>query len=310
MSLKDLTIGVIMGGPSSEREVSLRSGENVFQALLKKGYRAVKIDLDRSIAEKLKQENVGMAYVILHGSPGEDGTVQGLLELLGIPYTGSGVLGSSAGMNKIVSKQLFRENRIPTPPFSVIRGAPDWKRIARLGSPLIFKPYMEGSSVGVKKFKNAGELRSGIGPLIASYRYGLVEKFITGRNITIGVLEDGEGIRALPVLELEPENEFYDYEAKYTKGKTRFILPARLDRSMTRRAQDLAVRAHRVLWCFGVSRVDMIVKNRDIFVLEVNTVPGMTATSDLPAEAEKAGMSFEDLVENILKSGYERKRPG
>ncbi|MDD5065820.1 MAG: ATP-grasp domain-containing protein [bacterium] len=197
-------------------------------------------------------------------------------------------------------------NHIPTPGFSLIRERADGKEIKALGTPLIFKPYKEGSSVGVKKFNTFEELEADMDRLLGLYRYGIVERFLHGKNITVGVLEDRKGMTALPALELVPENEFYDYEAKYTAGKTKFILPARLDEEVVIRARDLALRAHQVLWCYGVSRVDMIVAERDIYVLEVNTIPGMTQTSDLPAEAKAMGIEFDDLVERILISGYEQ----
>lgn len=307
MNLKNKKIGVLYGGTSNEREISLRSGENIYQALKRKGYHVIKIDMDRQVAKILEKEKIDFVYLILHGAPGEDGTIQGLLDIMGIPYTGSGVLGSSMGMNKIVTKQLFQTNKIPTPNYSIIKEKIFLEEIKALGTPLIFKPYAEGSSVGIKKFNSLEEFNSEIEDLIRTYRYGLVEKFLSGINITIGVLEDKKEIMALPILQLMPENEFYDFESKYTKGKTRFILPAELNEELTVQAKNLAIKAHQVLWCYGVSRVDMLVVQNQLYVLEVNTIPGMTETSDLPAEAEAMGISFDDLVEKILISGWERQ---
>ncbi len=307
MNLKNKKIGVLYGGTSSEREISIRSGENIYQALKRKGYHVIKIDMDRHVAKILEKKKIDFVYIILHGSPGEDGTIQGMLDIMGIPYTGSGVLGSSMGLNKIITKQLFKMNKIPTPDYSIIKEKIFFEEIKALGTPLIFKPYAEGSSVGVKKFNSMEEFNSEIEDLIRKYKYGLVEKFLSGINITIGVLENKTEIIALPILQLMPENEFYDFESKYTKGKTRFILPAELNEELTVQAKNLAIKVHQVLWCYGVSRVDMLVVDNQLYVLEVNTIPGMTETSDLPAEAEAMGISFDDLVEKILISGWERQ---
>lgn len=302
--LKQKKIGIIYGGTSSEREVSLRSGKNVNDALISKGYKTVLIDMDENIVENIKKQEIEFAYIILHGSPGEDGTIQGLLELMKIPYTGSGVLGSAIALNKIVSKQLFVANKIPTPPFLIINNVMGVPQNVEFGFPLIFKPCSEGSSVGVVKIDSEEQMKKELPKLMKKYEYGIIEKYLKGIDITIGVLDDNKEVKALPVLELCPHNEFYDYEAKYTEGKTDFIIPARIDDELTQKVQQLAVQAHKVLWCKGVSRVDMLVVNRDIYVLEVNTLPGMTGTSDLPAEAKEIGMKFADLVEKILLSGY------
>lgn len=305
MELKNLKIGVILGGSSSEREVSLRSGENVFQALKRKGYNIVKIDLDKNIVDKLKSEKIDLCYIILHGAPGEDGSIQGLLEILQIPYTGSGILGSAISLNKIVTKQLFIANNIPTPKAVIIRdGIYNEDELKTLKFPVMLKPVAEGSSIGVKKINNLKEFKDNIDEFIKKYNSGLIEEYIKGKDITIGVIEDDKSIKALPILELVPENEFYDYEAKYTKGKTKFILPANLSKELTEKAKKLAIKAHKSLWCYGVSRVDMVVQGENIYVLEVNSIPGMTETSDLPAEAKADNIEFDDLVEFILKSAF------
>jgi D-alanine-D-alanine ligase len=246
-----------------------------------------------------------MAYIILHGAPGEDGTIQGLLEIMGVPYTGSGILGSAISLNKIVTKQLLTANHLPTPPGIIVRGKfseQEEKEINQIGFPVMLKPAVEGSSIGVEKINTMEELKSKITSFLEKYKDGIIEKYIRGKDVTVGVLEDDKDILALPALELVSENEFYDYEAKYTKGKTRFILPASLDQDMTEKVKDLAKRAHRVLWCFGVTRVDMVVSEKEVFILEVNSVPGMTETSDLPAEAKAQGIEMPQLVEKILHS--------
>jgi len=305
--IKKKKIAVICGGWSSERDVSLRSGENVFNALKSKGYNVVKIDLDENIVENLKKEKVDFAYIALHGSPGEDGTIQGLLEIINIPYTGSGVLGSAISLDKIVSKQIFIANNIPTPPFYIIREKQiDFEEIKKLGFPIIFKPREEGSSIGIKKIDTFEKAKKDLVELAEKYKDGIVEKFIKGKDITVGVLDEGKSTYALPILELRPKKEFYDYEAKYTKGLTEFIIPAQIDEELTKYIMDLAVKTHKAVFCYGVSRVDMVVKERDVFVLEVNSLPGMTDTSDLPAEAKAMGISFPELVEKILLSGFNR----
>ncbi len=312
MDLKKLKIGIILGGSSSEREVSLRSGDNVFQAIKRKGYNAVKIDLNKNIVENLKKEKIDIAYIILHGAPGEDGTIQGLLEILGIPYTGSGILGSAISLNKIVTKQLFVANNIPTPPAVILRDKftkIEKEEVLKLGFPVMLKPASEGSSIGVKKIYNLEELEENIDDFLKKYRDGIIEKYIRGKDITVGVIEVNKQIKALPILELLPESDFYDYEAKYTKGKTKFILPAELNAEITEKVKELAVKAHKAVWCYGVSRVDMVVDQEgNIYVLEVNSIPGMTETSDLPAEAKTDGIEFDELVEIILQSAFIKRK--
>lgn len=309
MELKNLKIGIILGGSSSEREVSLRSGENVFQALKRKGYNVVKIDLDKNIYQTLKKEKIELAYIILHGAPGEDGSIQGLLEIADIPYTGSGILGCAISLNKIVTKQLFQANNIPTPPAVIIRDCEfDENQAIKLGFPVMLKPAAEGSSIGVKKINSLKEFEENIDEFVKNYKSGLIEKYIKGKDITIGIIEHNNSIKALPILELVPNGEFYDYTAKYTKGKTKFILPANLNPQLTEKAKRLAIRAHKSLWCYGVSRVDMVVSEDAIYVLEVNSIPGMTETSDLPAEAKADGIEFDELVEIILKSAFIKQK--
>jgi D-alanine-D-alanine ligase len=310
---RKLKVGVIYGGWSNEREISIRSGNNVIQALKNKNYEVVPIDMNKDIADILRKEKIDVAYIILHGAPGEDGSIQGLLELMNIPYTGSGILGSAIALNKIVSKQLFTANNIPTLPYVAVRkndviSNSLLNKINNLGYPLIVKAYAEGSSIGVVKVDSSEELENMLPDFIEKYKAAVIEKFVKGKDITIGILETKSEIIALPILELRAKNEFYDYEAKYTKGMTEFVLPAELPDDITERAKKIAIEAHKALWCYGVSRVDMIVNNNDLYVLEVNTLPGMTTTSDLPAQAENFGIGFDDLVEKILLSGLEAER--
>jgi len=293
--LKGMKIGVLMGGLSSEREISLRSGKAVFEALKRKGYDAVCIDPAPDLGLILQRRKVDAAFICLHGTPGEDGTVQGLLEFMGIPYTGSGVLASAAAMDKIVTKKLLIYHAIPTPDFSVNEhGRTTGKRIAL---PVIVKPATEGSTIGVSRVSVKKDLEKAIR---IARRFGpkvLIEKFIQGRELTVGILND----LPLPVVEIRPMSGFYDFKSKYTPGRTEYRVPAPLLRRVSKRVQELALSAHRALGCNGASRVDfMLADGDDPYVLEVNTIPGMTETSLLPKAAREAGISFDDLVERIL----------
>ncbi|MFH1537350.1 MAG: D-alanine--D-alanine ligase [bacterium] len=308
MDFKAKRIGVLMGGLSREREVSLRSGKGVFESLKKQGYDAVDIDVGRDIMEKLKREKVEIAFVALHGEGGEDGKIQGLLEILGIPYTGSGVLASALSMDKIATKQLFSQQGIPTPDYFILNPAePLADQCARIldtvGLPLMTKPASEGSSIAMELIKEESRLQPAIEKLLPEYPRSFVEKFIPGKELTVGILGTGADTRALPVLELVPKNEFYDYEAKYTEGMTDFHCPARISDDETRRVQEIALRAHHAIGCHGVSRVDiMLDAGGSPFAIEVNSIPGMTTLSDLPAEAKAEGKSYDELVVEILHS--------
>ena len=304
--LKTKTIGVLMGGLSGEREVSLRSGRNCLRALRASGYRAVEVDALRDVGASLQEAGVEVAFLALHGRYGEDGTIQGLLEVMGIPYTGSGVLASALGMNKVAAKKVVSGSGLPTPDYCEV-GADESAADAAarietaLGLPVMLKPVQEGSSLGVSKCKTAGELQSCLEAGCAEYGKMLAEAFILGTEITVGVIERDGRLEALPILQLVPKNEFYDYEAKYTEGMTEFILPARLDPAVYEEAQRAAIAVFTAIGCRGYSRVDMMVDDKGVpWFVEVNTLPGMTELSDLPAQALAAGISYEELVETIL----------
>jgi len=298
--LKTKKIGVLLGGLSAEREVSLKSGAAVHQALLSLGYHAVAIDVGRDLAEVLAREAVEVAFICLHGRFGEDGAVQGLLEIMAIPYTGSGVLASALAMNKIFAKTVFQAHGLTIAPYRVMRrGEPLDPATLEFSFPVVVKPSQEGSSVGVSIVKQ----EAGIGPALAeAFRYddeALVEQFIKGREIQVGILEDS----ALGAIEIIPKNEFYDFEAKYTDGMAEHILPAPLPPALYRKVLAQGEKAHAVLGCSGYSRVDFLVtQEEECFLLEVNTLPGMTALSLLPEIAGGAGFAFEELVERILLS--------
>ncbi len=305
-TLKTKTIGVLMGGLSGEREVSLRSGQNCLRALKAKGYRVVAIDAVRDVAQRLDEEQVEVAFLALHGRYGEDGTVQGLLEIMGIPYTGSGVLASALAMNKIAAKKVVQSSGLATPPYYEIgfdepaRSA-SAKIEAELGLPVMLKPVAEGSSLGVAKCSDLETLPAFIERGRGEYGAMFAERLVTGREITVGVLEREGRAQALPILELVPKNEFYDFEAKYTEGMTEFILPARLSPDSYADSERLAVATFGAVGCRGYARVDIMVDGQGTpWFIEVNTLPGMTDTSDLPAQARAAGISYEDLVESIL----------
>ena len=294
-------IGVLMGGLSAEREVSLKSGAAVHQALLAQGYQAVAIDVGRDLASVLEREGIEAAFIALHGRYGEDGCVQGLLELMQIPYTGSGVLASALAMHKLYSKQAFSANGILTAPFHHFRQG-EQVRLAELsfGLPLVVKPVQEGSSVGVSIVKLESELNAAASLAFSHDSEILVEQYIKGQEVQVGILDD----RPIGAIEIVPKNEFYDFEAKYTDGMAEHIFPARLEPSLYAKAQQVGLAAHRTLGCKGYSRVDLLVDSTgDCYVLEVNTLPGMTALSLLPEIAAKgAGLSFEALVERIIES--------
>jgi len=300
-------IGVLMGGTSRERKVSLRSGANVLAALRRKGFDAQGIDVDSDIAAALRRKRIEVAFIVLHGKPGEDGTIQGLLELMGIPYTGSGVLASALALNKPASKKIFMEEGIPTPPYVFLpkdNSVPIPSLARTLGLPFVLKPIEEGSSYGVVILHREKEIAPSLKRHHREYGDLLAEGFIPGMTATVGILGCGPKVRALPALELVPKKEFYDLEAKYTPGLTEFIIPARLTKKLYQALQDLALRAHQSLGCHGFSRVDAIVdaQRGKPYILEVNTIPGMTDLSDLPAEANAAGISYDELVLEMLES--------
>lgn len=297
----DKKIGVLLGGLSSEREVSLASGNAIMKALEEKGHLPAALDVGRDIAKKIREQNVEIAFIALHGRFGEDGAIQGLLEVMGIPYTGSGILASALGMNKIVSKQIFRSQGLHVGAYEVVsfdaEGGVE-AAVERIGYPAVIKPSAEGSSVGVSIVYK----RDDIAPAKKkAFAYGpevLVEKFIAGKEVQVGILGD----RALGAIEIVPKRAFYDYTAKYEPGMSEHFFPARIPEDVYRKTLAAGLAAHRALGCRGYSRVDFIIDGRgDPYILEVNTLPGMTATSLLPDIARGVGISFPNLVEEILR---------
>lgn len=278
-----------MGGVSSEREISLRSGKNVADALEKKGYLVKRIDIvSRDCAGQLT--GIDIAYNILHGEFGEDGGIQKILEDLKIPYTGSDVISSQNCMHKVKTKKILEQNNLATPEFVST-------------APCVVKASTEGSSIGVTIVKDDARLAEVLAETQAKYQDVFVEKFIAGAEVTVGVLPIDGILTALPILELRPKGEFYDFNSKYTPGGTEFILPAELPPEVTGKIQAIAKQAYLALGCSGAVRVDFVLQDRQTpWILEINTNPGMTDQSDLPAEARAYGIEFPDLVEMILLS--------
>lgn len=300
---KDAKIAVLSGGLSSEAEVSRRSGKGCYEALKRLGYTNVElIEVDTNIAQKLKEGNYDYAYNALHGKYGEDGCIQGILETLQIPYTGCGVMASAVCMNKEYTKRILSTcPDIPLIKSAFVKKGEDVKEKTKdLKYPLITKPVSEGSSFGMTKVNTPDELEKAYQDAIKYNDDVLIEEYLVGICATVGILEGEEGLFATEILELRPKNEWYDYEAKYTKGMTEFILPAELSDNMTKQVKEIAIKAFDIAGCKGVSRVDFLIVNDIPYVLEINTSPGMTETSDLPAQANAMGINYDNLVQIIL----------
>ena len=296
--LKNKRIAVLMGGLSAEREVSLKTGQAVFKALLENGCDAVAVDVGCDLPEQLKAAEAELAFICLHGRYGEDGTVQGLLEMMQIPYTGSGVMSSSMVMDKVVTKQILLYHEISTPGFVVYRAGEDQAAVLERCRhfPLVVKPAREGSTIGISIVHDRTQLEAGLVEALLHDDLVLIEDFIQGAEVTVSVL-NGE---PLPIIQIVPKSGFYDYESKYTPGQTEYLLPAPLEAVIYNRLQETSVAACRALSCRGAARVDFMVREREFFCLEVNTIPGMTETSLLPKAAAEAGVSFNELVMQIL----------
>lgn len=297
--LKKKRTAVLMGGLSAEREVSLKTGGAVLKALLASGCNAVGVDVGQNLPAQLQQAEAELAFICLHGRYGEDGTVQGLLEMLQIPYTGSGVMASSMAIDKVISKQIMLYHEISTPGFVAYRNGEDKKALlARCRHfPLVVKPAREGSTIGLTIAHDSKQLEAGLDEALQHDELVLIEDYIRGDEVTVAVL-NGE---PLPIIKIVPKSGLYDYESKYTPGKTEYILPAPLEAVLYNRLQECAVDACRAMSCRGAARVDFMVREREFFCLEVNTIPGMTETSLLPKAAAEAGISFEELAMRILE---------
>jgi len=300
--MKASRIGVLMGGASSEREISLKTGRGVEKALRELGYDVVGVVLDEpglGVAQAIADASIDLAFIALHGRGGEDGCIQGLLEWMGIPYTGSSVLASALAMDKLKAKEMFRLHNVPTPPYYVVTSADPAALLEQHGSfgfPVIVKPRGEGSSVGLARANAMDELQRAVLAALAHDSEVLVERYIKATEVHVGVL-DG---KALGAIEVVPKSGLFDYEAKYTQGMTEFVLPPRIPATRLRGVMNLAERAASSLQCTGACRVDLLVtEGENEYVLEVNTLPGMTATSLLPQIASAAGIGYGELCETI-----------
>lgn len=302
-----MRIAVLQGGRSAEREVSLRSGRQVANALTQRGHDVEQIDLDREAWDRLRDGGYDCVFIALHGRLGEDGTVQGMLELLGLPYIGSGVLASALCIDKTRANDLLRSQGLMIPDFEEFEGDDVDELTERYGLPVVVKPVREGSTIGLTIARDVDAVASG---LVLARRYDsrvLVQRFIAGAEITVGVLATPE-ICVLPTLEITYENETYDYDAKYTEGRSHHIIPARIPEPARRAATDAAARAFRALGCEGMARVDFIISpDCTPWLLEVNTVPGLTELSLLPDAARAAGIPFDELCDRLVRHGIERR---
>jgi D-alanine-D-alanine ligase len=308
-------IAVLKGGRSLERQVSLRSGARVEDALQRLGHEVVSIDVGLDLIRRLRDSAPEAAFVAMHGRDGEDGTVQELLEIVGIPYTGSGVLACVRAMDKVLTKHLLLEAGIPTPDFfafsetafrelGAAEALPAMEQ--RLEFPIVVKPASQGSALGIKFARTAEDVPAA---LVAAFSYDskvLLERHVEGRDLAVSILDD----EALPIVEAVPrEEDFYDFEARYEIGRTEFVCPADLPEHTTERAQELAVRTYRLLGCSGFGRVDLMLDaDGELFVLEANSIPGLTETSLLPQAAEAAGIGFDSLVDRMIELAFERSQ--
>ncbi|MFN3698826.1 MAG: D-alanine--D-alanine ligase [Dictyoglomus sp.] len=306
-----MKIGVLIGTKSSETEIAFKTARNIINAIKIKGYSYIDIPIDENIVEKLKNEKIDVAIIAAHGKYGEDGTIQGLLELIGIPYVGSGVLASALALNKIMAKKIFSFHNIPTPKWKELskkeletKDLEDiLKDLANLKKPWIVKPATQGSTIGLSVVKEEKELQKALENAFQYDEHIVIEEFIQGLEITAGIYDIEKPI-CLPLIEIIPKTGFYDYKTKYTPGLSDHIIPARLPKEIYKKAQGLGILAHQALGCRHLSRVDMIVEKRtnNIYVLEVNTIPGMTETSLYPEAAKAFGIEFPDLIDSFIKA--------
>ncbi|MCK5566842.1 MAG: D-alanine--D-alanine ligase [Actinomycetia bacterium] len=304
-------IAVLMGGRSLEREISIKSGQRVSNALRKLGHNVIKLDVDRSIVENLTSEKIDLAYIALHGKDGEDGTIQEILEVLEIPYTGPGVYPNVLSFDKIISKQIFESLKISTPPFYFLN-ASSFRELGaskllphivkKIGLPLVVKPSAQGSALGIRLVEKEEDLADAIISALGYSKKVILEKFISGIELAVSIIGKDKP-EVLPVVEIVPVNNFFDFESRSRIGETEYFVPARIPEKELKEVGEVALAVHRALKCTNLSRVDIILgkDDRTPYVLELNTSPGMTDTSLLPMAAEEAGMSFEDLVARIVK---------
>lgn len=299
---------VVMGGPSAEAEVSMATGTAIAEALRTKGYEVIELELDpKKFANDILTLNPDVVFNAVHGLYGEDGHLQSVLDMLKVPYTGSNVVASATAMDKVISKKIFIADKISTPRslFLNIKDKSDFKAMVleKFTLPVVVKPASQGSSIGIEIVKTEDRLSVA---LEAAFKYCedvLVEEFIEGYELTVGVLKEKEGLVAFPIIKIVPNSGVYDYQSKYTKGSTNYLCPAPISKELTEKVQQMAIDTYKSLGCAGVARTDFIVdKDENIFVLEINTVPGMTGTSLVPKAAKAIGIEFADLCAKIIKA--------
>lgn len=292
-------VAVLLGGRSAERAVSLKSGEAVYQALIASGVDAVKIDPSEGLVKQLREQQVDRAFIALHGPGGEDGTIQGVLEYMNIPYTGSGVMASALCMDKWRCKLIWAGMGLSTPAFRHVNSEAELvTAAAELGFPLMVKPAREGSSIGISKVNDAGEIAAAYKAASDAGDSVLAEAYITGPEFTVAILNG----KALPVIQLKTTHGFYDFDAKYLANDTQYLIPCGLSAEQEKRIQQLALAAYNAVGCSGWGRLDVMQdKNGDFWLLEVNTIPGMTDHSLVPMAAKAAGFDFPQLVQEILR---------
>ena len=310
-------VAVLKGGRSLERQVSLKSGARVEDALERLGHEVTAIDVGANLVERLTAERPEVAFVALHGRDGEDGTVQELLEVMGIPYTGSGVSACIRAADKVLAKHAMRDRGIPTPDFYAFSETA-FKELGaaqalpaiedRLQFPIVVKPAGQGSALGIKFARTPADVPAA---LVAAFSYDrkvLLERYVPGRDLAVSIITDDGAARALPIVEAVPEQEeFYDFESRYEIGRTRFVCPAELTEPVASRAAELALQVFQLLGCSGFARVDLMLEREtdELFVLEANSIPGLTETSLLPQAADAAGIGFDQLIGRILKAAHD-----
>ena len=318
---KKTKITVLCGGISSEREISLKSGKNCFDALLRLGYKNTVLADIKTIDDllDLKSKETEVAFLTTHGKFGEDGVIQGILEWLHIPYTGSSILASAISMDKWLTKKIAQNNNITTPEafllnknnIKTISLKTIWEELSKSSTAVFLKPRDDGSSVNTFKIKSFDELQKKVSNLNLDSQDYLIEEYIPGREVTVSIIEINNNLKVLPILELKPKNDFYDYQAKYTKGLTEFILPAKLNQNALKKIEIDSINLFTEIGCSSFGRIDYILdKNENSYMLEINSLPGMTDTSDLPAQAACTGIKYDELVEIILKTARLYKSPG
>lgn len=297
-----MRIAVIYGGTSSERDVSLSTGKGVMEALERKGHKVTGIDFNPKDIEPIINLDVDLVFIGLHGKYGEDGRIQGLLDILNLPYTGSGVMASSLAMDKYRAKILFDTIGIRTAEGQTVENNHDLTS-SPFGYPVVVKPNREGSTIGLTIAENDEEFQKGLQAALTFDEQVLVESFVAGKELTVSIMGNDENVQSLPIIEIVSKNKIYDYEAKYAPGMSEHIVPAKLSEDITKRCQDWAIMAHKQLGCANYSRVDFILPNDggDPVILEVNTLPGMTPTSLYPDAAKAVGYSYDDMIECLIQ---------